>query len=364
MSDEHNIDSHKLIYHPKRVDQWLDSRNKWETAKSVYPIYVEISPMGACNHRCTFCSVDYIGYKTRNLEPDILKKRLTEMAELGVKSVMFAGEGEPTLWKPLPEILDHCSEVGIDTSLTTNMVPFTNKNVDAFVRNCSWIKTSINAGTANTYADIHQTKAGDFDRVLNNFKLAVDSRNKYETNCTIGGQILLLPENAHEVYTLAETLRDIGVDYLVVKPYTQSLSGISHKYENLKYEQFMSLEEDLNSLKNENFNVVFRARTMKKLSEEKRTYTKCNATPFFWAYIMADHSLYGCSAYLENEEFCYGNLSENSFKELWEGEKRKKSYLHIKKDLDISKCRVNCRMDDINRYLWEFDNLDPHVNFI
>ena len=364
MSDNHNIDSHKLIFHPKRVSQWLEARDEWETAKSVYPIYVEISPMGACNHRCTFCSVDYIGYKTRSLDHKILKERLSEMVDLGIKSVMFAGEGEPTLWKPLPDILDHCHKIGIDTSLTTNMVPFTNKNVDAFVRNCSWIKTSINAGSAKTYAEIHRTKESDFDKVLNNFKLAVESRNKNGYECTIGGQILLLPENADEVYSLAKILREIGVDYLVVKPYTQSLSGISHKYENLKYEQFMSLEKELSHLNTEKFNVVFRARTMKKLSEEKRAYSKCNATPFFWAYIMADHSLYGCSAYLENDDFCYGNLTKNSFKELWEGEKRKKSYHHIKTDLDISKCRINCRMDDINRYLWSFDHPGSHVNFI
>ena len=364
MSDVHNIDSHKLIYHPRRVTEWLNARHKWETAKSVYPIYVELSPMGACNHRCTFCSVDYIGYQTRQLDPGMLKSRLTEMARLGIKSVMFAGEGEPSLWKPLPEVLEHCTSIGIDTSMTTNMVPFSEHNTDAIIRNCAWVKTSINAGTAKTYSEIHQTKEQDFDRVLDNFRRAVRIRNDNQYNCTIGGQMVLLPENAHEAYTLGETLRDIGVDYLVVKPYTQSLSGISHKYEGLSYEQFSELDDQLTGLNNANFTVVYRKRTMAKLQEEKRLYQTCQATPFFWAYVMADGSLYGCSAYLQDERFCYGNLNESSFKDLWEGKRRRANYFFVRDKLDISSCRVNCRMDDINRYLWQFDHPDPHVNFI
>jgi radical SAM protein with 4Fe4S-binding SPASM domain len=364
VTDLQKIDSHKLFYHPKRVSQWLDGRDDWEKAKSVYPIYMELSPMGACNHRCTFCSVDYIGYQKRSLDADVLKTRLTELGELGIKSIMFAGEGEPTLWKPLPGILDHCTETGIDTSLTTNMVPFTKKNVDSFVRNCSWIKTSINAGTPESYAAIHRTDAKDFDRVLGNFQLSVEARSKGNYKCTIGGQILLLPENAHEVYGLAQRLKDIGVDYLVVKPYTQSLYGLSHKYENLKYDQFDHLDVELSPLNDASFNVVYRKRTMRKLNEEQRPYTKCYATPFFWAYIMASGDLYGCSAYLQNEKFRYGNINENSIREIWEGEQRKSSFEYIRTSLDISKCRVNCRMDDINRYLWEFDHPDSHVNFI
>jgi len=364
MSNTFSIDTHKLSQHPKRVSEWLDGHKDWNDAKKIYPIYMEISPVGACNHRCTFCSVDYIGYKTRYLPFEPLLKNISEMAKNGVKSLMFAGEGEPALYKKLPEVLDHCSSVGIDSSLTTNMVPFTKKNVESFVRNCKWIKTSINAGSAEAYGKIHQTKEKDFYRVLDNFSLSIDTRNRNNYECTIGGQILLLPDNAETVVDLANELKNRGVDYLVVKPYTQSLYGNSTLYKGLKYGQFDSLEQELKEIETSEFRIIYRKNAMQKLHEKDRAYPVCNATPFFWAYVMANGDLYACSAYLQDERFCIGNINETSFQQLWEGNKRKEIFEFVAKELDISKCRVNCRMDSVNRYLWSLENPDSHVNFI
>ncbi len=361
--DNYAIDSHKLIYHPTRVSKWYESTT-WDEKKSIYPIYVEITPIGSCNHRCTFCSVDYIGYKSIKQEEELLKKRIKEMAQLGVKSIMFAGEGEPTLYKPLPNILDVCTEVGIDTSLTTNAVAINAKTMHNYLKNCSWIKVSINAGDKQTYAKIHQTKQTDFEKVVQNLTLASKIKKEKNYSCTIGSQMLLLPENEHTALNLAKTMRDAGVDYLVIKPYTQSLYGTSRIYEGQTYDKMLYLEEKLKEYETETFKIVFRANTMKKLNEIKQPYSKCYSTPYFWAYIMADGSVYGCSAYLQNEKFNYGNINTHSFKEIWEGKKREEAISFIENNLDISLCRKNCRMDEVNRYLWNLKNPNSHVNFI
>jgi len=364
MADKYLIDSHKLMYHPKEVSKWLEADNNWEKIKNIYPIYVEITPIGSCNHRCTFCSVDYIGYKSIKQDEHILSKRIKEMARLGVKSIMFAGEGEPTLYKPLPNILDICSEYSIDTSITTNGVMMSEKNIENFLKNCKWIKVSINAGDADTYSKIHQTKPDDFDKVVNNLAAAVKIRKEKGYECTIGAQMLLLPDNKNSAIDLAKKMSEIGVDYLVIKPYTQSLYGKSRKYENLTYKNMLDLEDKLKRFETDKFQIVFRANTMKKLDEKIRAYSKCYSTPNFWAYIMADGSVYSCSAFLGNEKFNLGNINSSSFQEIWEGEKRKENLEFILNGLDISICRKNCRMDNVNRYLWSLKNPNSHVNFI
>ena len=364
MSDKYKIDSHKLIYHPTRVSQWYEAKDDWNKLKVVYPIYVEISPYGGCNHRCTFCALDYMGYEKIGLEFEILKNTITNMASKGVKSVMFAGEGEPLLFKNLDLIVEHCSNVGIDTSLTTNFVPLNKKNIEKCIENCSWIKVSLNAGTAKTYSQIHRTSEKDFERVMNNLTYALEYREKNGLQCTIGVQILLLPENRDEIDILASKCKDIGVNYLVVKPYSQHLFSETDIYKDIDYRQFMYIVESLKKFNDDKFNVIFRANTMKKYVEKKQPYEKCYSTPFFWGYIAADGKVFGCSAYLSDDRFCYGNIYENSFSEIWESEKRKQSFEFVKNELNIKDCRVNCRMDEVNRYLWDLKNPNAHVNFI
>lgn len=368
MSDKYGIDSHKLIYHPDRVAQWMKA-DSWEKEKSVYPIYIEMSPVGACNHRCTFCAVDYIGYKAKMLDIDMMRTRLPEMGALGVKSIMYAGEGEPLLHKKISEIVELSHSSGIDVSFTTNGSILPKDFCERALPLTSWIKVSMNAGSAENYAKIHRTDKKDFNKVIKNLQTMIKSRSQSKSDgnevCAIGAQILLLPENRDEVLTLAGICRDeIGLDYLVVKPYSQHIFSNTRRYENLIYSGYDELSRRLDEMETEDFKVVFRTNAMEKKELGVQQYSKCRATPFFWAYVMADGDVYGCSAFLLDKKFCYGNLNDKTFKELWEGEGRKAGCSYVKNELDISECRLNCRMDEVNRYLSKLDEGVSHINFI
>lgn len=366
MSDRYKIDSHKLMYHPERVAKIKAVDKKWENAQNIYPIYIELSPVGACNHRCTFCAVDYVGYQPIRLKQDVIKERFLEFSKLGVKSVNFAGEGEPMLHKQISEMIYSAKCSGLDVSMTTNasILPkdFLNKGLPSL----SWLKVSLNAGSRETYAKIHRTASSDFDKANEHLRLMVDRRNSKGLDCTLGVQTLLLPDNADEMEDLALRCRDdLGVDYLVVKPYSQHLSSNNLIYSDIDYSKWLGLGEKLQKYDTADFNVIFRSHTMKKYMATEHSYEKCYSTPFVWAHVMADGTVSGCSAYLLNEVFEFGNIYEQTFEEIWTGDKRRQNFEFVSNDLDISDCRKNCRMDECNRYLFELIDEQPaHVNFI
>ena len=70
-----------------------------------------------------------------------------------------------------------------------------------------------------------------------------------------------------------------------------------------------------------------------------------------------------CNLYYGNPEFTYGNLNENIFSEIWQGEKRKEILQKIR-EKGVKECRIGCRLDAINRYLYRIKNPHPHDNFI
>jgi len=354
--DEFRIDSHKLIFHPREVARWL-------AGEEVYPIYLEISPSGACNHRCTFCALDFMEYKPRFLDTAVLKERLSEMGKLGVKSVMYGGEGEPFLHKDIGDIIVHTKKSGIDVGITTNGVLLGQPLAGKILSSTSWIKVSLNAGNAETYARVHRTKAEDFQRVVNNLSEAVKINKETGAGCTLGAQMVLIPENAGTAEQLADTAKTIGLRYVVIKPYSQHHKSYTSEYSSVDYDAFQHLKDRLRPYNDETFSVIFREKTMKKIKRTKRGYERCLALPF-WSYIDSGGNVWGCSAYLGDERFRYGNIHEQTFQQIWQGSRRRENLDMVARELDPEGCRMNCRMDEINLYLWELAHPSAHANFI
>lgn len=352
MEKQLNIDSHKLMYHPKRVAKWIEK-------KECYPIYVEVGPTNKCNHKCIFCCYDFFINKSRaNIDREIMLRTLREMAEKGVKSIMFAGDGEPLLHENIIEFIEKAKEFGLDISMTTNGNLFDEEKAEKILPHLSWIRFSINAASPETYTIIHKTLKENFNIVINNIKNAVQIRNKNNLNTVIGVQFLLIPQNINEVIKLAEILKQIGVDNLQIKPYSQHPDSINKFI--INYEDYAYLEPELEKFNSENFKVYFRKQTMKRI-EEGNIYPKCYGLSFF-TLIDAKGDMFPCSLFYNKSEFIYGNLYEKTFDEIWKGEKRKQIIEKI--NPNISDCRRGCRLDVINRYLHRLKNPQLHDNFI
>ena len=106
--NDFRIDSHKLLFHPRRVADWLEG-------KPIAPLYLEVSPSGMCNHRCRFCGMDYVGYPQRRLPGELFRARQPlympfAAARLARGLVRFGinepdGQAAPRILCPFPRIM-------------------------------------------------------------------------------------------------------------------------------------------------------------------------------------------------------------------------------------------------------------------
>lgn len=353
MAQNIRMDSHKLLYHPGRVADWLEGQD-------IYPIEVEISPSGACNHRCVFCAVDYIGYKPNFLDKDVILRDIRQMSARGLKSVICSGEGEPLLNRDLPAIANAAKACGVDVAMSSNGVLLTKETAEACLGAFTWIRFSIASLEESSYNAIQRGAAGDLERVKANLTEAVQIKRARGLHITLGVQCLLMPQNAAQLPSMARQLREMGLDYLTIKPYSQHKHSQNHQ--EIDYGLLLDLERELQQYTTEDFAVYFRANAMRKMRQEK-SYKVCYGLPFM-THIDAAGSVWPCVAHIGVPEFCYGNIYEQTFEEIWAGERRRQ-VVEKMAALDINAlCREACRLDEINKYLDELKHPGEHVNFI
>lgn len=353
MKEKIRMDSHKLLYHPHRVVDWLDG-------KLIYPIEIEVGLSGACNHRCVFCAVDYMGYQPNFLSTNILISNLKELAAYGLKSIIYSGEGEPLLHQDAPDIFNQTKALGIDVAMATNGVLFTRERAIDCLPAFTWIRFSIAAAKEETYKKIQRGRDGDLDRVWQNLQDVVAIKYKKKLHVTLGAQLLLLPENQNEVVGLAKILREIGLDYLTIKPFSQHPSSLVKR--DPDYSEVKELAMEVQALTTEKFSVYFRYQSIENVSHDK-TYEQCYALPFM-THIDAKGDVFPCVAFVGNKDFCYGNINNHKFVEIWENPHTAEIMKCFQGAFLHKNCRKACRLDEMNKYLSQLRNPSSHVNFI
>lgn len=348
------LDGNKMLNH-------LDQVQKWKNGELIYPIYIAFSPSSLCNHTCEFCVYHYKKFEPIYFPKERYMALVDEWAKLGVKSIFYAGDGEPLLNKGSVEMIEYTRKAGIDIAMNTNGILMTKATNRILVDCLDWIRISVNAGTEETYSKIHGTAKGDFSKVVENIRDLVVQKRERKSDIVIGVQCVLLEENKNDIEGLAETLKEIGVNYLAVKPFLKHpwikySNEVKNKADTLK--RLMSLDH----LNSDEFQFVMRENNFNPAFGE-RTYKKCLSGRFM-IEVDARGDVYSCGPYIGDKKHCYGNILEDSFETMWKSERCQKVMHYIQNELDVSKCMPHCRPDSVNKFLWDVTNPPKHVNFI
>lgn len=356
--DQFAIDGHKLYWHLDRVADWQKNH-------LIAPIYVEISPVSFCNHQCVFCGLDFTHNERVALDADVLMTKIEEMGRLGVKSIMFAGEGEPLLHPRMVEIAARTKNCGIDVSITTNGMAGNAKIWKELLPSLTWIRFSIDAATPETYATVHGIASSGFKLTITTLKEAVRIKKEHNLAVTVGVQFLMIQQNLDDIDPALELYSEIGVDYLSFKPYSEHPQMLNKSGFTYTKEMIEAIVEKVDLFPTSSrTKIIFRRTATDAYAEGVQYFNHCYALPF-WGYISSKGDFYTCSMYLNDDRFNVGNIYKDTMSAILLSDKRKLSIHFAEHDLQIDhECRVNCRMARINEFLEVLNKKPNHINFI
>jgi radical SAM protein with 4Fe4S-binding SPASM domain len=355
IADQIKLESHKLTYHPQRVADWA-------AGKTIYPVYIEVSPSSVCNYRCSFCAYDFLADRTEFIDTRAIRQMFKDVGALGVKSVNFSGQGEPLLHKDIIGIIGSAKKAGLDAAVTTNGTVLDAAKREGILDKLSWIRVSLNAASNRTYTRIHCLPERYLSVVLDNVRESVILKRKNKLNVTISFQYLLIQENYAEVFDFIRRVKDIGVDYVAIKPYCPHPRSHSSSSSLFSEKKLLMLSDQFKKASSHDFKVIFRMQGFKKSLENKAPYKQCLGLPFF-AEITTNGDVYPCNSFIGNKDFCFGNIVQQPFQQIWEGTRRRQIMEKISQ-CGLRHCRKGCRLDEINRYLWDLKHPSSHINFI
>jgi radical SAM protein with 4Fe4S-binding SPASM domain len=346
------LDGSKLIHHLPKV-------NKWSKGEQVAPVHVEVSPTSGCNQRCNLYYVDHLGNKAALLPEKVMVDMIDDFAELGVKSVLLAGEGEPTLNRGILPMIQRAQEKGVDIALNSNAVLFDEKMSAATLAGLEWCRFTFQASNKELYNEIHMGGKNDFDKAVKNVAAAVKYKKDNNLKVTLGIQQILINENYRDVLECAKLAKELGVDSYVIKRFSKHPKNDYDVPDDL-WHHSTDLFDEAEKLSTDDFKVLVRWNNFTQ--DSNRTYKKCIGTPFI-TQVLPDGGVYPCSQFFKDPNYIYGNLNEKRFKEIIFSDNAKEVTKLIEK-VDVTKCVSYCRHHETNIFLTNVVSDKMHKNFV
>ncbi len=352
-----DVDSHKLMYYPEEVAHW-------KKTGAATPLHVEIGPTNRCQHHCSFCSVDWITHGVVRINTEVLVRGIHSMADVGVKSIYFAGEGEPLLHPDMDKFVQAAHSRGIKTSMATNGGLLNERRLNQLLPYFAWIRFSIDAATAETHREIHKSK--DFDRVIRNMRAAAKYKKEHNLDVELGAQFIVMENNIHEMEAFADLMKDVGVDNVQFKPHHNHPKSASNP--TLYSLTDNELRQRLLDRSTDDFYVTVRSRNLEEMPEipgqsHNYCYKKCYAYNFL-TLVDAKGGCYGCNIFYDQKDYSFGNIYEQTFEEIHTSGQVQKIIDKVAK-LNHEPCgNYKCRPHIINEYLNRIKNPEVNDEFI
>ena len=336
------FDGCKLLWHRDKLQDYLDG-------KHISPIHIDMGIHKSCNIRCIYC----YGIKQKPAPDYIPEDRLLKLAddakECGIRSLAIIGDGEPTMNKGLYPFVQRGKKNNIDLSVATNGLLLDEDKIKILTESLVWVRFNISG--VDKYDFIHGTK-DSFSRFENIIQLAV----KYgkQNKCTIGLQMVLIPQCFSEVIPLAIKAKRWGVDYLVIKQFSDPEEDIPVSFDMSEYDRVTEALNIVEGMSDENTSIIAKWSAIKDsrciTKEHIWNFDRCIDLPFIFQ-ISGNGKCYPCGYLFGNDGYCYGSVIDQDIKTILSSARYREVIKRISETELINLCRGQCRHCETNKFI-------------
>jgi radical SAM protein with 4Fe4S-binding SPASM domain len=282
---------------------------------------------------------------------------LEEMKEAGVLAVQFTGGGEPTVHKDHERIFEKALSLGLKASLVSNGLKWGSKLIGEILPQFSWVRVSVDAGNADSYARIRRTSALNWQHIWDNIRDLSWALDELGADTIFGLGFVVTPYSWEEIPEFTELAAKSGADNV---RFTAMFSTADDEPFLDIYEEIVDqINEARESHQSDTFTVHDNFGTrFDDLKQHSPDYSFCSHQ-YYTTYIGGDLNVYRCCVLAYNERGKVGSVSDENFGEFWASDERKAD-MEAMKASECDRCQFNEKNRAVN-YL--MDDEPPHKEF-
>ena len=293
--NERRMDDTKLLWHMDRVKELFEG-------KRIAPIHIDMGLTKFCNIKCVYCYGINQEPSKKYIQREALIELVSNAKRIGIKSIGFIGDGEPTCNPYMHEALDKAT---CDMAISTNGILLdTEEKRKNVLKNCSWMRFNLSAGTREGYKKIHGVD--EFNKVVTNISEMVKLKYLHNYKCDIGLQAVYVPGLMdREMVEESKLAKKLGVDYFLIKQCSlpdenKRVGEIEfdvNKYDSPEVKRMLKFCEDMSTEKTK---IVPKWSLMAQ--KGKRPYDGCPGIPLL-IQISGNGDVYPCGQMFQKEKY-------------------------------------------------------------
>ena len=322
------------------------------------PVRLQIETTDVCNLKCRMCTREVIdGMNTKTMPLEQFQGVVEEIAPY---YLTLNGLGEPLIDKTIFEKLGFAHARGIMTAMPTNGTYIRGEKLEKLAQNLPDTLTfSIDGARRESFEYVRVL--GNFEQVMGNYRAILERRNQGQTRPHTRVQVLcaLQKANLHDYRAMYELKKSmVGIDsFSLVPVFDYDAEG--HAFAALipTRAHVVKLHEEIDKAiaeagdsEEKTFYEIWKKASAEWLDRDPdsapKTYGGSCGVPWYSTYIDAKGRVYPC-CYLTNSPHVMGNINEQSFSEIWQGERYRqfrRSLVHDRQHL--TGCRTCSRNED------------------